>query len=158
MTGSSAPTYRLDSTALPLVSIEYPGPVASKPQSTAAAIATLGGHGRLTRALCKTDGIVELNFRPDVTFSHAVGGDTVEAGNTVVLKVVKRRRKKRPEGTAIEQDGTAGPGGKKAAEVQSSGVFTLEVVGAVSRVVRFKGERRSRDRGQARGECSSAPS
>lgn len=125
----SAPTYRLPEAQL--VSIEYPGPVASTSSSTAAAVQTLGGHERLTRTLSKPDGVVELNFRPSDSFSHPVGGETVDAGNVAVLKIVKRRRRDGRKKTKIVGEEL----------VDESGIFTVECVGRVSKSVRFIGKK-----------------
>lgn len=127
----SAPLYRLSDEQI--VSIEYPGPVASTSASTAAAVQTLGGQERLTRALSKSDGVVELRFRPGDSFSHPVGGETVKAGNMAVLKIVKRRRRAGRKKSKIVGEEL----------VEESGIYTVECVGCVSKSVRFIGEERA---------------
>lgn len=122
-----APSYGLPSNSFAL--IEYPGPVASTSTSQAQAIKTLGGQARLSKTLQSQDAVVELNFRPDVPFSHSVAGENIEAGNVVLLKVVKRRRK-RTDKTKIV--------GEKV--VQDHGVYKVEALGVVDRLVRFRSE------------------
>lgn len=122
-----APTLSLPSTSYAV--IEYPGPVASTSASQSRAIHTLGGPSRLSKALQSGNGLVELNFRPDVTFSHAVGGENVEAGNMVLLKVIKRRRR-RTDKTRIE--------GQRV--LPDLGVYKVEAMGVVDRLIRFKSE------------------
>lgn len=122
-----APEYTLPSTSHAI--IEYPGPVASTSTAQFQAIKTLGGPSRLSKALRSDNGIVELNFRPDVTFSHAVGGETVQAGNIILLKVTKRRRR-RTDKTRIEGENV----------VPDHGVYKVEAVGVVDKLVRFRSE------------------
>jgi hypothetical protein len=151
-----AASYRVP-TATSLVTIEYPGPVSSSSSSIDEAVATLGGLHRLSRALASSSkipnaatsnnpddaaaaaggiggagsgadaGVVELNFRPEHPFSHATPGETVPANNWLVVKVTKRKRRKRP-GVEVEKEDGA-----------STGVFKVEPVGSVSKVVRFRG-------------------
>ena len=124
---SIAPLHRIPPTSL--VVIEYPGPVASTSTSEEHAIETLGGLPRLSKALSKPDGVVELNFRPRVAFSHALGGTTVEGRNLVLIKVAKKRRRKV---TPEQEDGRN--------TQEGSGVYTVRAVGAVHKVVRFRGD------------------
>ena len=135
---SLAPTYSLPSTSYAL--IEYPGPVAStSTTSHSQAIKTLGGIPRLSRALHAQDGVVEINFRPDVPFSHTVGGENLTSSsspdgggggcNVVLLKVVKKRRR-RTDKTKIV--------GEKV--VDDRGVYKVDVMGVVDKLVRFRGE------------------
>lgn len=123
----SAPLYRLPDTRL--VSIEYPGPFASSSSSTTAAVQTLGGRDRLTRALSKEDGVVELNFRPENNFSHPVGGETVNGGNLAVLRIVKRRRRADRKKTKIVGEHL----------VEESGLYTVQCLGSIAKSVRFIG-------------------
>lgn len=154
-----AASYRIP-TATSLVSIEYPGPVSSSSSSIDQAVATLGGLHRLSRALASSNnanasasssklpnannpddaaattanaagsgadaGVVELNFRPEHPFSHAIPGETVPANNWLVVKITKKRRRKR-----ADED--------EEAVSASSGIFKVEPVGSVSKVVRFRG-------------------
>ena len=123
---SVAPEHPLPSTHL--YSVEYPGYV--KPTSVALAIRHLGGQGSLDsafrRAASKSGSLLELNLRPDNPFSHPIPGDLV-ATNSIVLKVVKRRRKK------LESD--ASTSGDAAGTV---GEYTAEAVGVVHKTVRFR--------------------
>lgn len=64
-----------------------------------------------------------------MTFSHAVGGENVEAGNMVLLKVIKRRRR-RTDKTRIE--------GQRV--LPDLGVYKVEAMGVVDRLIRFKSE------------------
>lgn len=124
---SLAPTYRLPSASYALV--EYPGPVASTSTSQSQAIKTLGGLPRLSKALHAEDGVVEINFRPDTTFSHAVGSENITDGsNIVLLKVIKKRRRKTDKTKIV---------GEKV--VDDRGVYKLEVMGVVEKLVRFRG-------------------
>ena len=127
----SAPLYRLPDAQL--VSIEYPGPVASTSSSLNVAVGTLGGQDRLTRALSKPDGVVELNFRPENNFSHPVGGETVEAGNMAVLRIIKRRRRAGRKKSKIVGEHL----------VEEAGAYTVQCVGSIAKSVRFIGEDRS---------------
>lgn len=124
---SVAPTYRLPSNSYALV--EYPGPVASTSTSQSQAIKTLGGVSRLSKALHADNGVVEVNFRPDVTFSHAVSGENITDGcNIVLLKVIKKRRR-RTDKTKIVGERV----------VDDKGVYKMEVMGVVEKLVRFRG-------------------
>lgn len=109
-------------------SVEYPGYV--KPTSVPLAIRHLGGQGSLDnafrRAASKSGSLLELNLRPDNPFSHPIPGDLV-ATNSIVLKVVKRRRKK-PEAGASTSGDAAG----------TVGEYTTEAVGVVHKTVRFR--------------------
>ena len=126
----AAPLHRIPPTSL--VTIEYPGPVASSSASQKTAIETLGGLPRLSRALYKAEGVVELNFRPGVTFSHTIGGTTVEGRNMVLIKVSKKRRRTRAKD---RMDGLEENGDRQ----EETGVYTVQAVGTVRKVVRFRG-------------------
>lgn len=161
---SMAATYSLPSTSY--AAIEYPGPIAStSTASHAQAIKTLGGQARLSKALYysspssssrsnngqqqennnnntttnannesngigSTSSIVELNFRPDVTFSHTIPGDTIAQGNNMILlKVIKRRRKRKDKTKIVGQR-----------VLQDNGVYKVEAMGRIDKVVRFRGK------------------
>lgn len=121
-----APSYRVHPPAI--VTVEYPGPVASSSKSQLKAVDTLGGIQRLTKALDNPHGIVELNFRPKEPFSHTVPGDTVRTKNMVVVKVIKRRRKRRKTKIVGHE------------VLDDVGVYKVESVGTVEKVVRFRCE------------------
>lgn len=120
-----APTHPLPPTSLALV--EYPGPVASTSASQAQAVKTLGGVSHLSKALQSENGIVELNFRPDVPFSHALAGESIQAGNMILVKVTKRRRK-RTDKTRIEGERV----------IPDIGVYKVDAVGVVDKLIRFR--------------------
>lgn len=108
----------------PFYSIEYPGYV--RPTSVPLAVSNLGGQSALEnafkRAASKTETLIELKLRPNQPFAHPVPGDVV-ATNNILLKVVKRRRKKRPEGET--DDGAVGE-------------YTAEAVGTIPKTARFR--------------------
>ncbi|KAI0786417.1 RNA polymerase III transcription factor IIIC subunit-domain-containing protein [Abortiporus biennis] len=119
----SAPSHALPSTHF--YSIEYPGFV--KPESVPLAIKHLGGQSKLDQAFKRTSNksntALELNFRPENSFSHPVHGEVVSTHN-LLLKVVKRRRKRR-EG---EDEDASTPVGE----------YTAEVIGVTSKTGRFR--------------------
>ncbi|KAK9899970.1 hypothetical protein P389DRAFT_165068 [Cystobasidium minutum MCA 4210] len=128
---SLAPTYSLPSSSYALV--EYPGPVASTSKAShSQAIKTLGGIPRLSKALQAQDGVVEINFRPDVPFSHTVGGESLNSTdggcNVVLLKVTKKRRRQTDKTKIV---------GEKV--VNDAGVYKVDVMGVVDKLVRFRG-------------------
>ena len=109
-------------------SVEYPGYV--QPTSVPEAVRTLGGQQALERAFRKSnkpDTFLELRYRPDNPFAHPIAGEVVQT-NSILLKVVKRRRKRVEEGSTDEQD--AGPVGE----------YTVEPVGLIPGTARFRGE------------------
>lgn len=122
---AAALTYRIPAT--PLIAVEYPGPVASTSQ--AKAVATLGGPQRLSSALARDDGVVELNFRPEDVYSHTIPGVNIGTTNLLVLRV-KRRRCRNPIATTVGDDAQ-----------MAKGLYMAEIVGPVKKVVRFRGER-----------------
>lgn len=111
--------------ATPFFSIEYPGYVRST--SIPLAITNLGGQASINdafkRTATKADALLELSLRPGNPFAHPVPGDVVSTSN-LLLKVVKRKRR-RVEGQA--EGGVVGE-------------YTAEVVGVVSKTVRFRSE------------------
>ncbi|KAK0206225.1 RNA polymerase III transcription factor IIIC subunit-domain-containing protein [Desarmillaria ectypa] len=126
-TSGPASAYR-EAVALPLpstpfYSVEYPGRV--KPTSVPEAIRTLGGQASLDsafrRAASKAESLVELSLRPDNPFSHPIPGEVV-ASNAILLKVVKRKKKKKTEGT----------------ENDFIGEYTTEAVGVIPKTIRFR--------------------
>ncbi|GLB33609.1 putative RNA polymerase III transcription factor (TF)IIIC subunit [Lyophyllum shimeji] len=108
----------------PFYSVEYPGYV--RPTSVPLAVSNLGGQSALDnafrRAASKMETLIELKLRPNQPFAHPVPGDVVPTNN-ILFKVVKRRRKKRPEGEA--GDGAIGE-------------YTAEAVGVIPKTVRFR--------------------
>ncbi|KAF9534434.1 RNA polymerase III transcription factor IIIC subunit-domain-containing protein [Crepidotus variabilis] len=105
-------------------SVEYPGYV--QPPSVPLAIQHLGGQAKLDhafrRSLQKSSSLLELFFHPDNPFVHPIPGDVI-AANNLVLKIIKRKRKF----TGISAD-HSDPGGE----------YTAQIVGIVSKTVRFR--------------------
>lgn len=108
-------------------SIEYPGYIG--PQSVPLAIRNVGGQSRIDRAFKRTaqksDALLELSLRPDNPFAHPIPGDVVGANN-LVLKVVKRKRKSSAVPRPVGDD--------------LVGEYTAQVVGIMSKTVRFRSE------------------
>ena len=111
-----------------IYSVEYPGYV--QPTSVPEAIRTLGGQQALEKAFRKSskpDGFLELRYRPDNPFAHPVAGEVVQT-NSILLKIVKRRRK-RGGGTPTNEQ-----------EASPAGEYTvLEPVGLIPGTARFRG-------------------
>ncbi|RDB23140.1 Transcription factor tau subunit sfc1 [Hypsizygus marmoreus] len=109
---------------VPFYSVEYPGYV--RPQSVPIAISNLGGQSTIDnafkRAASRTEALIELKLRPGQPFAHPVPGDVV-ATNNILLKIVKRRRKRRPDG--IMEDGAIGE-------------YTAEAIGVIPKTARFR--------------------
>lgn len=109
-------------------SIEYPGYV--QPASVPTAIHNLGGQDRIDnvfrRNTPRAEVLLELSLRPNSLFSHPVPGDVV-CPNNLVLKVTKRRKKRRPS----------------QGEAPVPAEYKAEVVGVMSRTVRFRSIRSS---------------
>ncbi|KAF9449926.1 hypothetical protein P691DRAFT_811492 [Macrolepiota fuliginosa MF-IS2] len=105
-------------------SVEYPGYV--QPASVPDAIRNLGGQVRINnvfrRNAPRAEVLLELSLRPDSLFSHPLPGDVVGTNN-LVLKVTKRRKKRQRE-----QNGDS----------VAVGEYKAEVVGVISRTVRFR--------------------
>lgn len=109
-------------------SVEYPGYI--QPTSVPEALRTLGGQQALERAFRKSskpDTFLELRYRPDNPFAHPIAGEVVQT-NSILLKVVKRRRKRAERSFVNEQD--ASPVGE----------YTVEPVGLIPGTARFRGE------------------
>jgi general transcription factor 3C polypeptide 5 (transcription factor C subunit 1) len=102
-------------------SVEYPGYVRSS--SVPAVIHNLGGQARIDnvfrRTTPKAEVLLELSLRPDSLFSHPVPGDVVGTNN-LVLKLTKRRKK------------------CSSAQNEIPGEYNAEVVGVMSRTIRFR--------------------
>jgi general transcription factor 3C polypeptide 5 (transcription factor C subunit 1) len=61
--------------------VEYPGFV----KNSGKAIETLGGELAVEDAFGKEDlGCLQLNYRPEDEFSHAINGDVINTSNLVV--------------------------------------------------------------------------
>ncbi len=112
---------------VPYYSIEYPGYV--QHSSVPLAIENLGGQSKLghafRRSSHKTDALLELSFHRDNPFTHPIPGDVVPA-NSLLLKVVKRKRKAPIDAMSIDNSDSI------------IGEFTAEVVGIVSKTARFR--------------------
>ena len=125
-TPSQAPEHPLPQTSF--YSVEYPGYVRST--SVPLAVNNLGGQAALDsafrRAASKTDTLLELKLRSGQPFAHSIPGDVVGTNN-ILLKIVKKRRKKRPEGDL--DDGAVGE-------------YTAEAVGIINKTSRFRSEHR----------------
>lgn len=106
-------------------SIEYPGYV--QPSSVPLAIHNVGGQAKIDRVFKRTaqkpDVLLELSLRPDNPFAHPIPGDVVNANN-LLLKVVKRKRKPRADGSP-HPDGAIGE-------------YKTEMVGIMSKTARFR--------------------
>ena len=127
-TTTSSPAPEIQIPPVRVYSVEYPGYV--QPTSVPEAIRTLGGQQALERAFRKSskpDAFLELRYRPDNPFAHPIAGEVVQT-NSILLKVVKRRRK-RVEGTSNNEPNT-GPVGE----------YTVEPVGLIPGTARFRGE------------------
>ncbi|KAK0242443.1 RNA polymerase III transcription factor IIIC subunit-domain-containing protein [Armillaria nabsnona] len=122
-TSTSKEAVALPLPSTPFYSVEYPGRV--KPTSVPEAIHTLGGQHSLDSAFkhatSKAESLVELSLRPDNPFSHPIPGEVV-ASNAILLKVVKRRKKKKPEDA---EDGFIGE-------------YTTEAIGVIPKTIRFR--------------------
>jgi hypothetical protein len=131
-TSSHAPELPLPATSF--YSVEYPGYV--RAESAPRAVAQLGGSQALDfafrRAETKQERIVELRLRPENPFAHPIAGEIVPTNN-LLLKVIKRRRKRRPVEGAAEETTTDVEG--------AVGEYTAEVVGSIPKTVRFRSER-----------------
>jgi general transcription factor 3C polypeptide 5 (transcription factor C subunit 1) len=106
-------------------SIEYPGYV--QPSSVPLAIRSLGGQSKLDHAFKRTapksqQTLLELSLRPGNPFAHPIPGDVVGTNN-LLLKVTKRKRKQ-----------VAGD------PCTTTGEYTAEVVGVVSKTARFRSD------------------
>jgi len=127
-TTTSSPAPEIQIPPVRVYSVEYPGYV--QPTSVPEAVRTLGGQQTLERAFRKSnkpDAFLELRYRPDNPFSHPIAGEVVQT-NSILLKVVKRRRK-RVEGASTNGQDT-GPVGE----------YTVEPIGLIPGTARFRGE------------------
>jgi general transcription factor 3C polypeptide 5 (transcription factor C subunit 1) len=109
-------------------SVEYPGYV--QPTSVPEAVRTLGGQQALEKAFRKSskpEAFLELRYRPDNPFAHPIAGEVVQT-NSILLEIVKRKRKRVAETSISGQD--AGPIGE----------YTIEPVGLIPGTARFRGE------------------
>lgn len=129
-TSSLAPRPPSEARQLPLppntfYSVEYPGFV--RPTSVPQAVRNLGGQSSLEnafkRSATKEETLVELRLRPDNPFSHPIPGD-VAATNCILLKVVKKKRKRRP--------------GQNGGTDAIIGEYKTEAVGVIPKTVRFR--------------------
>ena len=104
-------------------SVEYPGYV--QPSSVPLAVSHLGGQSKVDRAFKraapKSQTLLELSLRPGNPFAHPIPGDVVGTNN-LLLKVTKRKRK------------------QVAGDPCTTGEYTAEVVGIVSKTARFRSD------------------
>lgn len=127
-TTSSPPAPEIQIPPVRVYSVEYPGYV--QPSSVPEAVRRLGGQQALEKAFRKSnkpDAFLELRYRPDDPFAHPIAGEVVQT-NSILLKVVKRRRKRVIGTSTDERD--AGPVGE----------YTIEPVGLIPGTARFRGE------------------
>jgi len=127
-TTTSSPAPEIQIPPVRVYSVEYPGYV--RPTSVPEATRTLGGQQALERAFRKSskpDTFLELRYRPDNPFAHPIAGEVVQT-NSILLKVVKRRRKR------VEGDSADGQGASPVGE------YTIEPVGLIPGTARFRGE------------------
>ncbi|XP_038124176.1 general transcription factor 3C polypeptide 5 isoform X1 [Cyprinodon tularosa] len=82
-----------------LVCVEYPGMVASVERM----LETLGGEQTVTKTFSDPSRRLELRFRPQDPFCHAVCGNRLPSSN-VLLRVRRRVRKKDPKDAQIQMD------------------------------------------------------
>ena len=125
---TSSPAPEIQIPPVRVYSVEYPGYV--QPSSVPEAVRTLGGQQALERAFRKSskpDAFLELRYRPDNPFAHPIAGEVIQT-NSILLKVVKRRRK-RVEGTSTNEQ-----------DASSVGEYTIEPVGLIPGTARFRGE------------------
>ncbi|KAF9780292.1 RNA polymerase III transcription factor IIIC subunit-domain-containing protein [Thelephora terrestris] len=126
-TATTSPAPEIQIPPVRIHSVEYPGYV--HPTSVPEAVRTLGGHQVLEKAFRKStkpDAFLELRYRPDNPFAHPIAGEVVQT-NSILLKVVKRRRK-RMEGTLTDEQ-----------DAGSIGEYTVEPVGLIPGTARFRG-------------------
>ena len=126
-TTASSPAPEIQIPPVRVYSVEYPGYV--QPTSVPEAIRTLGGQQALERAFRKSskpDTFLELRYRPDNPCAHPIAGEVVQT-NSILLKVIKRKRK-RVEGTSAD-----GPDAGRVGE------YTIEPVGLIPGTARFRG-------------------
>ena len=124
-TTSSSPEIQIP--PVRIYSVEYPGYV--QQTSVPEAVRGLGGQQALERAFRKSskpDSFLELRYRPDNPFAHPIAGEVVQT-NSILLKVVKRRRK-RAIGTTDGQDACP------------IGEYTVGPVGLIPGTARFRGK------------------
>lgn len=104
-------------------SVEYPGYV--QPSSVPLAISNLGGQSKVDHAFKRTtpksQTLLELSLRPGNPFAHPIPGDVVGTNN-LLLKVTKRKRK------------------QVAGDPCTTGEYTAEVIGVVSKTARFRSD------------------
>ncbi|QRW16504.1 transcription factor tau subunit sfc1 [Rhizoctonia solani] len=101
--------------------IEYPGYISPNSSSINRAITTLGGQKSVQNAFADGGKILELRLQPDNPFAHPVTGDVVGT-NTLLVKVVTRRKKQ----------------GKEQVDGENQGTYTAEVMGIIPKTVRFR--------------------
>jgi len=143
-TSKSAPILELPYPLPVFTSIEFPGPVSTSAGSVEAALDAVGGLQHLNRTLASEEAIkrlVELQLGDSdskIDGIHPVQGEIIPTQN-LIIKITKRRRK----GAAAAENVLRGeasvvlPGAKK-------GSYTAEVVGLVTKTVRFR----------SKGSCS----
>lgn len=124
---TSSPAPEIQIPPVRIYSVEYPGYV--QQTSVPEAVRTLGGQQALEKAFrkcSKPDAFLELRYRPDNPFAHPVAGEVVQT-NSILLKIVKRRRKRVEEASTDEQGAS------------SAGEYTVEPVGLIPGTARFRG-------------------
>lgn len=80
------------------VGVEYPGYIRDENHM----LETLGGEDTLSRTYSNPTRRLELSFRPEDPYAHAVCGDRYPTAN--LLLRVKRRKKKQREGTSEPEE------------------------------------------------------
>ena len=80
------------------VGVEYPGYIKDENHM----LETLGGEEAVTRTFSNSTRRLELSFRPEDPYAHAVCADRFPTAN--LLLRVKRRRKKQREGTSQPEE------------------------------------------------------
>lgn len=126
-TATSSPAPEIQIPPVRVYSVEYPGYV--QQTSVPEAVRTLGGKQALENAFrkpSKPDAFLELRYRPDNPFAHPIAGEVVQT-NSILLKIVKRRR--RAEGASTDEQ-----------DIGPVGEYTVEPVGLIPGTARFRGE------------------
>ena len=82
-----------------LVGVEYPGYIKDENHM----LETLGGEDTVSRTFSNSSRRLELSFRPEDPYAHAVCADRFPTAN-LLLRVKRRRKKKQREGTSQPEE------------------------------------------------------
>lgn len=122
--------------------VEYPGSV-SHPSALLKVITQDNINECFNTPWAKESAVLEMSYRMDDKSSVPVRG--LRAPSAKLLLRIKRRRRKRDESSDEEQEEAEVPGqgqgqGKGKGKEGDQGVFTADIVGAVTQTVRFRRE------------------